>query len=259
MEIRTEDVIAVIREAAPFFDDEAKAHQITVKGIADYVTEVDKTVEEFLEKRLKEKYPKIQFMGEERDNSGIDFNGAVWILDPVDGTTNLIHDYHHSAISLGLCENKVMTMGIIYQPYTNEIFYAKRGCGAYLNGKQIHVTKAETLEESLISIGTSPYQKELAERNFRQMQQTFLRCQDIRRGGSAALDLAYVACGRIDAFYEYSLKPWDYAAGLLLVEEAGGAVTDYQGDSIRIGEPSQILASNGTIGTILRDEVLNRF
>ncbi|MEY8338913.1 inositol monophosphatase family protein [Lachnospiraceae bacterium 62-35] len=256
MEIHMDRIMGILREAKTYFLDEANAHRITVKGLADYVTEVDKTVEEFLQKRLKEEYPQVQFMGEEKDNSDIDFSKAVWILDPVDGTTNLIHDYRHSAISLALCENDYLTAGFIYHPYGDEMYCAVRGKGAFLNGRPIHVSHAAALEESLIAFGTSPYQKELADINFRHIKETFLRCQDIRRSGSAAMDMAYVACGRIDAFYELTLKPWDYSAGLVLIEEAGGTVTDYKGHPIKTGKPSSVVAGNGKIGAILIKEVL---
>ena len=128
--------------------------------------------------------------------------------------------------------------------------------GAWLNGPPIHVSSAKKLEESLVSVGTSPYRKELAKENFKNFYQIFMRCEDIRRGGSAAIDLAWVACGRTDAYVERNLKPWDYAAGMLLVEEAGGRVTGFQGEAVGVRAPSDIVGGNGTIGQLLAEEIL---
>ncbi|MCD8084463.1 MAG: inositol monophosphatase, partial [Clostridiales bacterium] len=205
------------------------ASVIRVKGVSDYVTEVDFLVQHLVKNRLHELYPEIQFMGEEKDNADIDFSGDVWILDPVDGTLNLIHDFRESTLSLGLWHDGRVCMGLVYQPYTDEMFTAEYGGGAFLNGNPIHVSAETELKKSLISTGTTPYQKEKADENFRDFKEIFLRCADIRRLGSAALELAFVAAGRLEVFYERGLKPWDFAAGLLLVQEAGGRVTGFDG------------------------------
>lgn len=251
-----DQVIGLVEEVRPLFFDEDLASHIREKGLADFVTEVDMRIQEFIKRGLEKILPQVQFMGEEKDNTEIDFQGDFWILDPVDGTTNLIHDYRQSAVSLALCEKGQVTMGVVYQPYTRELFLALKGKGAWLNGTPIHVSAREKLEESLISIGTTPYRKEMAEENFKYFQNVFMRCEDIRRGGSAAIDLAYVACGRTEAYFERNLKPWDYAAGMLLVEEAGGSVTNYHGDVVGVSAPSDIVAGNGKIGKILVEEVL---
>ena len=127
------------------------------------------------------------------------------------------------------------------------MFYAIRGGGAWLNGKPIHVSGVDTMERSLIAIGTSPYDHQLADRNFQDFKQVFLRCSDIRRNGSAAIELAHVACGRTDAYFERVLRPWDFAAGMLLIQEAGGRVTGYNGEDPDVSVPSPIVASNGLI------------
>lgn len=220
------------------------------------MTQIDFKVQEQVKTALYELYPEIQFMGEEKDNSDIDFDGDVWILDPVDGTTNLIHDFRNSTLSLALAGKGVLTLGIIYHPYSDEIFVAERGKGALLNGSPISVSKRHNFSECLISIGTSPYYRELAKENFRIFEKVFTDCADIRRLGSAALELAYVAAGRIDAYFERSLKPWDYAAGILLVEEAGGKVTDYKGNPVDITGNSDIVAGSQTIGEILVEKYL---
>lgn len=251
-----DQVIHLLKETRPLFFNSDMASHIREKGLADFVTDVDMRVQDFVKQGLEKIIPGTQFMGEEKDNTEIDFSGDFWILDPVDGTTNLIHDYRQSAVSLALCEQGQVVMGMVYQPYTQELFMALKGKGAWLNGTPIHVSAREKLEESLISIGTSPYRKELAEENFKYFQNVFMRCEDIRRGGSAAIDLAYVACGRTEAYFERNLKPWDYAAGMLLVEEAGGSVTNYHGDVVGVSAPSDIVAGNGKICKILVEEVL---
>ena len=184
-----------------------------MKGREDFVTQVDIRVQEYMRNELSKRWPDVQFMGEEKDNSDIDFNGAVWILDPVDGTTNLIHDFKDSALSLGLCEQGQVTLGVIYQPFLDEIFWAQKGKGAFCNGKPIHVSDTRKLEDSLVAVGTSPYHRDLTEENFNAIRCIYEHCVDIRRMGAASVDLAYVACGRVEAYFERNLKPWDFAAG----------------------------------------------
>lgn len=233
MSVDTQKIIEIVKQVKPLFLDREGSSQIKVKGVADFVTQIDFKVQEQVKTALYELYPEIQFMGEEKDNSDIDFDGDVWILDPVDGTTNLIHDFRNSTLSLALA-----------------------GKGALLNGSPISVSKRQNFSECLISIGTSPYYRELAKENFRIFEKVFTDCADIRRLGSAALELAYVAAGRIDAYFERSLKPWDYAAGMLLVEEAGGKVTDYKGNPVDITGNSDIVAGNRAIGEILVEKYL---
>ena len=204
-------IISLVIQTKSLIKNREMAAHVKEKGIADYVTQVDVHVQEFLRGRLEQEWPEIQFMGEESDNSDVDPDGAFWILDPVDGTTNLIHGFMHSAISLGLCEGGQIVCGVIYQPFTGELFSARKGHGAFLNGVPIRVSEARDMSECLISVGTTPYEHEYADRNFEIFKKIFLDCQDIRRIGSAAIELAYVACGRIDAFFEMNLKPWDFA------------------------------------------------
>ena len=247
MKIDAEKVEKLVREMKPLFADSSRASQVKTKGACDYVTQVDIQVQKLVKEGLYEMYPQVQFMGEEQDNSAIDRSGDFWILDPVDGTTNLIHDFRHSTLSLAYAEAGVLELGMVYQPYTDEMFLAKRGGGAFLNGEPIHVSEAKTLSESLVTIGTSPYYHELADWNFDVFKKVFLSCQDIRRLGSAALDMAYVASGRVDAFFEAILQPWDFSAAKLLIEEAGGKVTDFEGKELPVGMPGAVLAGNGKI------------
>ena len=255
--INIEEIKALLKKAGKLFADRNAAAHTREKGVADYVTEVDFAVQQFFRGRLEELYPEVQFLSEEKSNEEIDKNGLVWVLDPVDGTTNLIHDYRASVISLALMQEGSVVLGMIYNPYTDELFSAQKGKGSYCNGQKIEVSGAETIEKSLIAIGTSPYYKEMAEENFKVFQAVFKDCQDIRRSGSAALDLAYVACGRIEAYFERNLKIWDYAAGMLLVREAGGRVTDYRGNDADTEMISDITAANPKINSVLTAKYLH--
>lgn len=236
-----------VREAGLLFADRALAGHIHHKNATDFVTEVDTGVQELLRRRLAEILPEARFMGEEQDNSGLDTSGLVWILDPVDGTTNFIHRLRHSAISLGLVAEGQPVLAIIFNPETNELYTAIAGRGAKLNGREIHVSPTEKLAEGLIGVGTNPAFRDLADRNFGIMRAVFDRCIDIRRMGAASLDFCDVACGRLDAYAECRLNPWDYAAGLLIVREAGGTVTDLRGGSPDMFTPSDIVAANGHV------------
>lgn len=251
-DINLSAIIELVKNTRQYFENREMASHIREKGIADFVTETDMNVQTYLCNGLMERYPDIQFMGEERDNSDIDFSGMFWVLDPVDGTTNLIHRYNQSAVSLALCCADEVLAGIIYCPYTDELFSAGKGKGAFLNGSPIHVSDVTCLRDSLISVGTTPYERQHAEHVFDTIRRVFLQCQDIRRTGSAAIDLAHVACGRTEAYFEMILNPWDFAAGLLLVTEAGGTVSTYSGAPAPLNHPSDILASNGQIS----DELL---
>lgn len=252
-----EQVKGIVLEAGAFLKNREAAAHVTVKGVADYVTEVDKQVQNFIEKSLGERYPEIQFLGEEKNNDNIDLSGKVWVLDPVDGTTNLIHDYRRSCISLALVENSEIVAGVIYQPYTEELFHAERGKGAYLNGKRIHVSGVKTMDESLVTIGTSPYDKEaLGKISFQNFYRVFMDCQDIRRSGSAAIDIAEVAAGRTDAFFEKKLNIWDYAAGALLIEEAGGVATNFKGEALACAMKTGFVCGNPAVHRLLVEEYL---
>lgn len=234
----------IVREAANLFKDRTAAEHTKMKGSCDFVTEVDTSVQNFIQGKLAELYPEIQFIGEEKENDEIDMNGMAWVLDPVDGTANLIHDYRHSAISLALMSGRESVMGIVYHPYMDDMFYAEKGKGAYLNGEPIHVTDESDFGNSMIIIGTSSYYKDEADENFDMFLRIFKDCLDVRRTGSAALDLAYVAAGRAEGFLEKHLKIWDFAAGMLIVREAGGEVCTYQGKKLTMVMRENVVAGN---------------
>lgn len=246
----------LLRSARKLFQDRTLAGQTREKGVADYVTAVDYEVQQYIRTLLEEQYPRIQFLSEEKSNDDVDRSGLVWVLDPVDGTTNLIHDYQASVISLALMDKGESVLGMIYDPYMNELFLAEKGKGSFCNGRRIRVSRAASMEECLIAIGTSPYYKELAEENFDLFKRLFMDCQDVRRSGSAARDLAYVACGRLDGYLEQRLKIWDYAAGMLLVREAGGCVRDYQGADLGATMTGDVVAANAAVSTVIRENYL---
>ena len=246
-----EKIVDLVKETKSFVGNRERAGHIKVKGSADYVTQVDTDIQGFLAKELGNLFPEIQFLGEEEGLH--EMNGdTYWILDPIDGTTNLIHDYQHSVVSLALYEKGEITLGVIYDPFREDVYHAEKGKGSFLNGTPIHVSDAETLAETIVAVGTSPYDRELAKENFERMKRVFDKSQDIRRTGSAAMDLAYVACGRTGGFFEPRLSPWDFAAGMLLVAEAGGKVTDFAGEPLNLLKRGSVVASNGKVHEELR-------
>ena len=235
-------VIRLVEQAGAILLDRAAAQKITVKGRADYVTQVDFAVQEFLKTELAALTPSIPLMSEEQDNRTLDFSQPLWILDPVDGTTNLIHGFPASAVSLGLLEQENVTLGVVYNPFRQELFTAKAGQGAFCNGASIQVKPTADLAHSLLAIGTSPYDRELIPKNFALFAKLFSRCEDIRRTGSAALDLCDLACGRTDGYLERNLKPWDYAGASVILTEAGGMLTDFAGQPVDFTQNSDCLA-----------------
>lgn len=244
MELR--EITALVKQAKNIIDDRELASQVRTKGRADYVTQVDIAVQNFLKEELARLAPEVEFMGEETGVREMNAE-SFWILDPVDGTTNLMYDFRHSVVSLALWKGGEIVMGIVYDPYRDETFTAEKGKGSFLNGSPIHVSEAASLSDTVIGIGTSPYYRELTEANFARFRRVFDRSRDIRRLGSAATDLAYVACGRQDGFFEAYLSPWDFAAGLLLVREAGGTVTDFCGNSPDPRHGGSVAGTNGRI------------
>lgn len=247
-----EQVVQTVREAGARLTDPAAVRSIRAKSETDYVTNVDLAVQEFLRERLAVLASDVQFMGEEQDNSALDWSRPCWILDPVDGTTNLIHRFRHSAVSLALTKAGQILFGVVYNPYSGECFTAQRGRGAFCNGSPVRVSGTERLGDSLLSVGTVPGRRELADAAFRQMRDLYDACQDVRRTGCASLDLCWVACGRLDGYMELMLKPWDYAAGMLIVEEAGGRVTAPDGSPLSLRQGSPLLATNGRLHPVIQ-------
>lgn len=235
----------IAEKAGDLFSSETLSRIDQKEGHANFVTNIDREVEEYLQQALLTLVPGSQMIGEEKENSALT-DAPTWIVDPVDGTTNLIHDYRCSAVSIALCENRKPVTGLIWQPYMKEMFYAEAGKGATLNGKPIHVSE-QPFDRALVAFGTSPYHAELAEKTMRLALAFLHSCADIRRSGSAALDLAYLACGRHDAYFELTLKPWDYAAGSLIVQEAGGIFCQPASGDLQYDRSAAILAASAAV------------
>ena len=216
-------------------------------GHANFVTTYDKLIQEKLKKELLSLLPEAVFVGEEEDVHASVEKGYAFIADPIDGTTNFIRDYHTSAVSVGLAKDGAPYMGVVYNPYLDEMFTAVKGEGAYLNGRPIRVS-ARPLKDGIVIFGTATYYEELAERTFALAYDYYKRSLDVRRSGSAALDLCSIAAGRAELFYELRLCPWDYAAASLIVTEAGGRVTTAEGTELPFGESCSVMATNGVCG-----------
>jgi len=214
------------------------------KGRIDLITKTDAAVEAHLRECLDALLPDVGFMGEESAHSLIP-EGDCWIVDPLDGTTNFVHGIPFAAVSIALWQEGTTRLGIVNIPMLDECFYAERGQGAYCNGRSLQVSNIVRCEQSLVATGF-PYDVDAQkDRILRWLGAVLPQCQGVRRCGAASADLAYVAAGRYEAFYETGLKPWDMAAGWLLVEEAGGRVTNILGEPLRFGDA--ILASNGHV------------
>ncbi|MBQ4353398.1 MAG: inositol monophosphatase [Clostridia bacterium] len=242
----------IMREAAKIM---LSAHDIdaavTVKpGDANFVTAYDVAVQDFLIAGLTKKLPHAVVIGEESDDNHTELlaSSLSLIIDPIDGTTNFIHDYHRSAISVGVCDRGTMVYGAIYDPYLDRMFTAEKDCGAFVTSagvsKPMHVS-SRPLAQALTGYGTSPYYRdELGEETFRTAYKLFLATHDVRRAGSAALDLCDIACGSLDVFFEYRLSPWDFAAGSLIISEAGGRITQMDGSPLTWDRPCSVIAGN---------------
>ena len=227
-----------------------KPHTIKHKGRIDLVTETDLAIEHFLKNKLHELAPEAAFLAEE-SASGLELPDSCWIIDPVDGTTNFAHGLPLTVTSVALRQHGELVLGIINAPLLGEWYLAEKDCGACRNGTPIHVSMAASPEEALVATGFPYTISECSERIVQRLQPVLAACQGVRRCGAAALDLAWTACGRFDAYYEEDLKPWDVAAGVLLLTEAGGKITDMEGRPHTLR--SSLLATNGRLHDTLLD------
>lgn len=221
----------------------------TRKDAIDIVTDADHASEDFILAEIRKQYPDHDILTEETitEKKGSDW---LWVVDPLDGTVNFSHGYPAFCVSIAFMENETIVLGAVHDPLRQETFSAIRGEGAFLNGNRIHVSAAETLSRSLVATGF-PYDRAYSPiNNVAEFNQVVTQVQGMRRGGSAALDLSYVACGRLDGFWELKLKPWDMAAGILLIQEAGGIITDRYGKPTSV-YTNNIVATNGRIHPLL--------
>lgn len=222
-----------------------KIKRIDYKGRVSLVTDIDRLAEERVLSIIREKYPSHDILTEESriKEKG---NQYKWIIDPLDGTTNYVHEYPRYCVSIALEKDSEVILGVVYDPVPDELFLAEKGKGSTLNGKRISVSKIDELDKGLLATGFPYDRRERADEYLKLYREFMLNSQGIRRDGAAALNLCYTANGRFDGFWEEQLAPWDVAAGSLIVTEAGGEVTDFKGDKIDIYE-KEILASNGKI------------
>jgi myo-inositol-1(or 4)-monophosphatase len=214
-----------VRKAASEFNRES----IEYKGLNDMVSYVDKETEGRLVEGLRKIFPEAGFIAEEGTGQKTDNQEFAWIIDPVDGTTNYMHGLPVFAISIALMQNDKIVSGVVYEINRDECFTAWLGGGAFLNEKPIKVSSAKYLKDSLIATGFPYYDFEKMDNYINILKELMQKSHGLRRMGAASVDLAYTACGRFEAFFEYNLKPWDVAAGALIVQEAGGNVTDFKG------------------------------
>ncbi|MBQ9942545.1 MAG: inositol monophosphatase [Christensenellaceae bacterium] len=229
----------VARGAGQLICDAEKAEVFVKAGRANFVTSMDLASQEYIIAKLKEILPDSNFFAEESDKNQMK-PGYNWIIDPIDGTTNYMIGYKHSCISIGLVEDGKGVLGVIYDPYLDEMYAGLAGQGAWLNGEPIKPSH-RPVENSIVLFGTATYYRELADLTFDSAKAVFNICGDVRRSGSASLDMCYAACGKCDAYYEILIQPWDYAAGVVIASEAGAVVKGLQGREIDFKTPVGML------------------
>lgn len=237
--------LAIVEEGGAIMKaNHEQPHTIRRKGRIDLVTETDFAIEAFLKERLAALTPEAAFLAEESAES-LDLPATCWIIDPVDGTTNFAHGLPLTVVSAAYRKDGELTLGIVNAPLLGECYVAEKGRGAWRNGERIRVSTVASCESALVATGF-PYDiASRADEILNRLRPVLAACQGVRRCGAAALDLAWTACGRFDAYYEDGLKPWDMAAGALLVREAGGRVTRMDGSPLDFG--GAVLASNGLL------------
>ncbi|MDE7218893.1 MAG: inositol monophosphatase [Oscillospiraceae bacterium] len=249
-----EQIISIVRQAG---ETVLSARGISARtyeksSAADLVTEFDLAVENFLKEKLPPLCPGAVFFGEEESENADPSRGWAFIVDPIDGTTNFVRGLKQSAISVALACDGAVEYGVVYDPYKDEMFSARRGGGAFLNGRPIRVSQ-RPIEQGVFGMGTAIYRREYLEPTMRLTEQLFKRSCDFRRLGAAALDLCNVACGRTELFFEYSLCPWDQAAGSLIVTEAGGFVCTLEGKPLTLTDRCSVWASNQVNKDVLKE------
>ena len=237
-----------------------EALNVVQKGRIDYASEVDADAEKVIVKELKRAYPDYGIIGEETGVQGA--NRFMWVIDPLDGTSNYLRGFPHYCVSIALLENGEPVDGVIFDPLRNELFTASKGAGAVLNDRKIRVAERKDLAGAMIHTGFAPRERSRASAQLKAVDALLVQAEDIRRTGSAALDLAYVACGRTDAYFEAGVKAWDIAAGVLLVREAGGRVCNFKGAptermDTRGPETQQVVAGNLKVSDALQKVIYN--
>lgn len=239
-------ILTAAREAGKLLmDNFGRGIEVEFKGKYDLVTEADRQSEALIVSLIRNQFPGHNILAEEGDY-GCSDSDHRWIIDPLDGTTNYAHGFPWFAVSIALEVHGTLELGVVYNPYVDELYFARRGGGAFLNDRRIRVSAIETMERSLLATGFAYDHKKCIANNYDYFSKFQKKAQACRRPGAASLDLASVAAGRFDGFWEMKLKPWDLAAGMLLVEEAGGRLTDFDGQPMTLAS-LECLASNRLI------------
>jgi len=242
-----ETAMAAAREAGAILTRYAQSgFRVEYKNPINLVTEADHAAEQSVIDSIRSRHPSHSFLAEERGRVDHGSSSYVWIIDPLDGTTNFTHGFPTYCVSIGLEHQGQCVLGVIYDPTRDELFSATRGGSAHLNGRPIHVSQTAILDQALLVTGFAYDIRETQQNNLDHFVRFALRAQGIRRTGSAALDLCYVAAGRFDGFWEVKLNPWDMAAGTVILKEAGGEVTNFRGDTHSL-YGKELVASNGKI------------
>jgi len=251
-------LINIIKEAGEILKEGYFSQKdVSFKAKKDLVTKYDVGIENFLKENFLKEFLDFTVIAEESDNTNIEFNNSI-IIDPIDGTTNFVNNVPHTCISVGVYKDKKPYIAIVYNPILDELYEAQVGEGAYLNGEKIQVSEENDFQKSLISTGfpyTSGTNEDDLNDVINKIKYILPRCQDIRRLGSAALDLCYVARGTYEGYYEMNLKAWDVSAGLLILQEAGGKISSLDGSEYRLFEDKYIVATNGLIHQKLVDNL----
>jgi len=249
-------LIEIIKEAGEILKDGYFSKKdVTFKASKDLVTKYDVAVENFLKEKFALEFKDFNVIAEESDNSNLEFSNSI-IVDPIDGTTNFVNKVPHTCISVGVYKNKKPFIGVVYNPILDELYTAVVGEGAYLNGERLQVSDENTFQKALLSTGF-PYSNATNKDDLNDVIEKIAyilpRCQDIRRLGSAAIDLCFVARGTYEGYYEMNLKAWDVSAGLIILQEAGGKVSTLDGSDYTLFEDKYIVASNG----LIHDELIS--
>ncbi|MBQ8203617.1 MAG: inositol monophosphatase [Clostridia bacterium] len=255
-------IVSLVYQARKIVFSKSKLSQIENKNPYDFVTAVDTGISDFLKEELNKLYPDVAFMTEEESQHT--FSDKIFILDPIDGTTNLIYDYKMSSISLAYAENGKVVFGVVFNPFTKEMFFAIKGNGSYRVSTSKGINKLleigienyktnplkcseRGLKSSIIEFGASSSRKEMADETFGRASRIFKNCLDLRRICSSAIAVCYIAAARLDGYFEKIIKPWDYAAATLILAEAGGKSSDWNGNQLPLDKEGTIVCSNGII------------
>ena len=245
-------IIEMVKKAGEIVFDKSLRESVSMKGAADFVTAVDLKISEYVKKNLAILDPDAGFMSEEEEG---ELTSKRWILDPIDGTTNLVYDYNMSSVSLAYAEDGKVLFGVVYNPYSKDLFVAKRGEGATLNGEPLPTAPNRDLPDCLIEFGAGSTKKQYTETSFAIAKEVFANCLDLRRICSSALAICFVAAGKLNGYFERSIKPWDYAAATLILEECGGICSDWAGKPIQYDTPSSYVCGTAKAHAFLLETI----